>query len=170
MSLKFTKEGEGKIIAKNEEYQTLTVEGVICETGVLDGIYISPESLKSSSRWLNGRPIKLDGRKVGQIDEVSLQGSSKLAIKGQLMTVKLSQSELYSLVPEGEFTLKASFFPITKPQDGAVGGESFKEVAKDLQWEDVILEIKQLKGHAADSKWEKLEKMDKAWDHALGRR
>lgn len=170
MSLKFTKEGAGQIIARNEEYQTLTVDGVVATTGVLDGIFISSGALKNSARWLNGRPIKLGGRKVGQVDEVDLQGSSKLAIKGQLMTVKLSQSELYSLVPTGDFTLKASFFPITAPDEGKLDGESYKEVAKDLQWEDVILEIPELKGHAAEGQWEKLEKMDKAWDHALGRR
>jgi len=169
MSLKFTKAGDGKIIARNEEYQSLTIEGVVCETGVLNGIHISPGALKSSARWLNGRPIKLDGRKVGQISEVDLQGSSKLAIKGQLMTVKLSQSELYSLAPTGDFTLRASFFPIAAPEEGKLDGESYSEVAKDLQWEDVILEIPELKGHAAEGQWEKLEKIDKAWDHALGR-
>jgi hypothetical protein len=169
MSLKFTKAGAGQIIARNEEYQSLTIEGVVCETGVLDGIFISPGALKSSARWLNGRPIKLDGRKVGQVDEVDLQGSSKLAIKGQLMTVKLSQSELYSLVPEGEFTLKASFFPIAAPEEGKLDGESYSEVAKDLQWEDVILEIPELKGHAAEGQWDRLERINRQMDAALGR-
>lgn len=170
MSVKFTKAEAGKMIAKNEDYHSLTVEGVVATTGVLDGINISPGALKTSARWLNGRAIKLDGRRIGQVEEVDLQGSSKLAIKGQLMTVKLSQSELYSLVPTGDFTLKASFFPITAPDEGKLDGESYTEVAKDLQWEDVILEIPELKGHAAEGQWEKLEKMDKAWDHALGRR
>ena len=169
MSQKLTKAEAGKIIAKNEDYQTLTVEGIVAQVGVLDGIYISPGALKTSARWLTGRPIKLDGRKVGQVDEVDLQGSSKLAIKGQLMTVKLSQSELYSLVPTGDFTLKASFFPIVAPEEGKLDGESYKEVAKDLQWEDVILEIPELKGHAAEGQWDRLEKLDKAWDQALGR-
>ena len=36
MSLKFTKTEAGKIIARNEDHQTLTVDGVVCETGVLD--------------------------------------------------------------------------------------------------------------------------------------
>lgn len=169
MSLKFTKAEQGKIIARNEEYQTITVEGVIAETGILSGLQISPDALKGSSRWLLGRPLKLNDRKVGQVDEVDLQGSTKLAVKASIMTVKLSQAELFSLVPEGDFTLKGAFFPITKPADGAVGGESFKETAVSLEWDHVVLEIPELKGHSAESKWDRLERLNMQMNAALGR-
>ena len=87
MSLKFTKGEQGNILSNDG--QTIICEGIVAQVGVMDGIYISPEALKSSARWLNGRAMKLDGRKVGQVDEVSLQGTTKLAVKGQLMGGKL---------------------------------------------------------------------------------
>jgi hypothetical protein len=34
----------------------------------------------------------------------------------------------------------------------------------------VILEIPELKGHAAEGQWDALEKKEQAWNHALGRR
>lgn len=169
MSLKFTKAEQGKIIAKNEDRQSITVEGVVAQVGVVDGIQIDAGTLKDSSRWLLGRALKLNGRKIGQVDEVDLQGSTKVAVKAQLWGMKLSQTELSSLFPEGDFTLKGAFFPITKPADGAVGGESFKETATSLEWDHVVLEIPELKGHAAESKWDRLEKLNREMDSALGR-
>ena len=168
MSLKFTKGEQGNILSNDG--QTIICEGIVAQVGVMDGIYISPEALKSSARWLNGRAMKLDGRKVGQVDEVSLLGTTKLAVKGQLMGGKLSQAEIWSLkAGEQNFTIKGAFFPITKPQDGSLNGESYKEQAVSLEWDAVILEIPELKGHAAEGKWDRLEKLDRIWDKGLGR-
>jgi len=169
MSLKFTKAEQGNILSNDG--QTLLFEGIVAQVGVVDGIYINPEALKGSARWLIGRAVKLDGRKVGQVDEVSLQGTTKLSVKGQLMGEKLSQAEIWSLkAGEQNFTIKGAFFPITKPQDGSVGGEAFKETAVSMEWDAVILEIPVLKGHAADSKWDKLLEIEKSWQLKMGRR
>jgi len=169
MSLKFTKAEQGNILSNDG--QTLICEGIVAQVGVVDGIYISPEALKSSARWLSGRAIKIDGRKVGQIDEVSLQGSTKLSVKGQLMGGKLSQAEIWSLkAGEQNFTIKGAFFPITKPQDGSMGGEAFKETAVSLEWDSVILEIPGLKNHAAGTRMDELERLNRSMDSALGKR
>ncbi len=169
MSLKFTKAEQGKIIAKNERSQSITVEGVIAQVGVVDDIQIDAGTLKSSARWLLGRPLKLNGRKIGQVDEVDLQGSTKLAVKALIMAFKLSEEELRSMLPEGDFNLRGAFFPITKSEDGTVGGESFKETATSLEWDHVVLEIPELKGHSATSKLDRLERLNRQMDHALGR-
>jgi len=67
--------------------------------------------------------------------------------------------------------ISGAFWPITKPADGVLDGETFKEEAVSMEWDHLQLtDSEQMKGHAAESQWEKLEKMDKAWDHALGRR
>ncbi len=169
MSLKFTKAEQGKIIAKNEAAQSITVDGVVAQVGVVDGIQVSAAALKDSSRWLLGRPLKLNGRKIGQVDEAILLGDQKVSVKASIMAFKLSDEELRSMLPEGDFNLRAGFFPITRQQDGTVGGEPFKETATSIEWDHIVLEIPEMKSHSAEGRWDRLEKLNRQMDAALGR-
>jgi len=169
MSLKFTKTQTANVLSHDGE--SIVIEGIVASTGVIDGIKITPEVLKSSLRWLNGRPIKLGERKIGQVDEYSLLGGQKISIKATLWGLKLSQSELYSFKPgEQNIQLQGAFWPITKPADGVLDGETFKEEAVSMEWDHIQLtDSEQLKGHAAEGQWDRLERINRQMDHALGR-
>ncbi len=162
MSLKFTKPETANVLS--HDGQNIVIEGVVASVGIIDGIKITPDILKSSMRWLQGRPIKLGQRKIGQVDELSLLNGQKISIKGTLWGLKLSQEELYSFKPgETNISISGAFWPITKPGDGV-------EEATSLDWDHILLKDTEKMGqHAAEGRWDRLEKLNRSMDAALGR-
>ncbi len=162
MSLKFTKPETANVLS--HDGGNIVIEGIVASVGVIDGIKITPDILKSSMRWLNGRPIKLGTRKIGQVDEISLLGGQKISIKGQLWGLKLNQEELYSFKPgETNISIQGGFWPITRQGDEV-------EEATSLEWDHVLLkDTEQMGRHSVLGKWDRLEKLNQEMDSALGR-
>ncbi|MDM7912252.1 MAG: hypothetical protein QUS09_04065 [Methanotrichaceae archaeon] len=162
MSIIYTKPETANVLSHDGE--NILIEGVVASTGVVDGIKITSDVLKSSMRWLNGRAIKLGTRKIGQVDEISLLNGQKISVKGTLWGLKLSQEELYSFKPgETNISISGAFWATTKSGDGV-------EEATSLDWDHILIKDTEKVGqHAAEGKWERLERLNMQMDSALGR-
>lgn len=155
-------------------------ETISCQPGVTDdGVLISPENIKASSRWMLGRPVVLGqvgspagaSNAVGQVDSVEVQEGGGLKVAGTLWPQKLSRQQLQALEKAGRLLkAQAGFFLMAMPESGSWKGQAYKEKARDLQFDHLSLELPELKGHSATSRQDELRELERSWEARLGRR
>jgi hypothetical protein len=163
----------------HHEADAISFEAIADQTGVTsDGVLISEEVLKDSARWMLGRPVTIgpvggpvgSSRAIGQVDESQVWPTGQLFASGKLFPQKLSSEQLQALKRAGQpLKAHAGFFLMTTPEAGSWKGKSYKEKAVSIQYDHLSLILPELKGHAAGSKLEKLERLNKQMDAALGR-
>ena len=176
--LKYSIPNQAKITHHSNE--NIQFEAISCQPGVTDdGVLISPETIKASSRWMLGRPVVLGqvgspagaSNAVGQVDSVEVQDGGGLKVAGTLWSQKLSRQQLQGLEKAGRpLKAQAGFFLMAMPEEGTWEGKSYKERARELQFDHLSLVLPELKGHSAASREEELMELERSWEARLGRK
>lgn len=177
MSLKFTKAEQGNILSNDG--QTLIFEGIVAQVGVVDGIYISPEVLAKSARWLMGRPVTIGqigapvighDRTIGQVDEVKVWPTGQLYVQASLFPQKLSSKQLMVLGPGSTLQAHGGYFVMSTHEGGSWKGKNYQETANALKWDHLSLVIPEIKGHSVATRQNRLKEIEKSWNKSLGKR
>lgn len=160
--------------------EEIDFEALADQTGVTsDGVLITEEVLKSSARWLLGRPVTMgpvggpagSSTAIGQVDKAEVWPTGQLYVKGTLFPQKLSSEQLGKL-KRADQPLKAhaGYFLMTSPEAGIWKGLSYKEKATSIQYDHLSLILPELKGHSAATQRDRLLELERSWEARLGRR
>jgi hypothetical protein len=176
--LKYSIPDQAKITHHSDE--EIQFEAIAGQAGVTnDGVLISPETIKASSRWLLGRPVTVGAvgspagasRAIGQVDSVEVQEGGELKVAGTLWPQKLSRQQLQSMEgAERPLKAQAGFFLMAMPESGTWEGKSYKEKATGLQYDHLSLVLPELKGHSAPTREDELRELERSWEARLGRK
>ena len=176
--LKYSIPNQVKITHHSDE--NIQFEALAGQAGVTsDGVLISPETIRASSRWMLGRPVTMGSvgspagasRAIGQVDAVEVLDSGQMKVTGSLWPQKLSSEQIQALDNE-DMLLKAQagFFLMATNESGTWEGKSYKEKARDIQYDHLSLVLPELKGHSASTREDRLKEIERSWEARLGRK
>jgi len=177
--IKYSIPNQAKITHHSDE--NIHFEAIGARPGVTDdGVLISPETLKASSRWMLGRPVTVGpvgspvsaSNAVGQVDSVEVLEGGELKVAGTLWPQKLSRQQLQALEGAGSpLEAYSGFFLMSMPgSSGTWDGKAYKEKATGLQLDHLSLVLPELKGHSAPSREDELKRLEREWKTMPGRR
>lgn len=176
--IKYSIQNQAKITHHSNE--NIQFEAIGARPGVTDdGVLISHETLKASSRWMLGRPVTVGpvgspvgaSNAVGQVDSVEVLEGGELKVAGTLWPQKLSRQQLQGLEGAGRpLEAHSGFFLMSMPGSGTWEGKSYKEKATGLQFDHLSLVLPELKGHSAPSREDELRELERSWNSRLGRK
>jgi len=176
--LKYGITNQAKI--KHHSAEEIQFEAIADQTGITsDGVLITPEVLKSSARWMLGRPVTMgpvggpagSSSAVGQVDEVKVWPTGQMYVTGTLFPQKLSSEQLQGLKRADQpLQAKAGYFLMTMPEAGTWQGKNYREKATALQYDHLSLVLPQVKGHSAPTQRDRLLEIERSWEARLGRR
>jgi len=176
--MKYSVPDQAKIIHHAED--SIQFEAIAGQAGVTsDGVLISPEIIKASSRWMLGRPVTVGAvgssagasRAIGQVDSVEVLDSGQMKVTGSLWPQKIS-SELLEALDNEDMPLKAQagYFLMSTHESGTWEGKSYTERARDIQYDHLSLVLPLLKGHSAPTREDRLKEIERSWEARLGRK
>jgi len=92
-------------------------------------------------------------------------------VAGTLWSQKLSRQQLQGLEKAGRpLKAQAGFFLMAMPEEGTWEGKSYKERARELQFDHLSLVLPELKGHSAACREDELRELERSWNSRLGRK
>ena len=89
----------------------------------------------------------------------------------QLWPQKLSSEQVQALDnADRPLKAQAGFFLMATHESGTWEGKSYKEKARDIQYDHLSLVLPELKGHSAPSRQDELRELERRWNARLGRK
>lgn len=160
--------------------EKIEFEALAGQAGVTDdGVLITPETIRGSSRWMLGRPVTMGAvgspagasRAIGQVDAVEILDSGQMKVTGSLWPQKLSSEQLQALDnADRPLKAQAGFFLMATQESGTWEGKCYKEKARDIQYDHMSLVLPELKGHSAPTREDRLKEIERSWEARLGRK